>query len=107
MNRIKVLMVAVNSRWHVNRSALLDVVLLLLFSQELEDPVVLNFDVGWQLFLQEDQRVHFPEKQFASWVVAFLPEIFAPDPVLKLLLGLVMGQHFIFVNLPQCFEDLD
>lgn len=60
-------------------------VLLRLLIQELVNPVVLALDVRRELLLQENERVHLPEKLLASGVITLLPEVFALNFELKFL----------------------
>lgn len=52
---------------------------LFLVLQELEDPVVLDLSVRWQVLFHEDQGMHLPEERVAPWVVKLHPEILALD----------------------------
>jgi len=54
MDCFEVLSITANCGFQILRLALLDVVLLFLSFKELEDPVVLNFDVRRQTFFEED-----------------------------------------------------
>lgn len=73
----------------VLRLAGLEIVLLFLSRQELEHPIVLDFNVRWQLFLKENQRMHLPEKLVATWILTLLPEVLAFD--LEILRWLILA----------------
>jgi len=57
----------------------LQILFLFLVFQELEDPVVLDLSVRWQVLFHEDQGMHLPEERVAPWVVKLHPEVLALD----------------------------
>jgi hypothetical protein len=66
-------------------SADLKEVLLFLLIQELVNPVVLALDVGRELLLKEDERMHLSEKLLASGILSLLPEVFTLNFKFKFL----------------------
>jgi len=66
-------------------SADLKEVLLFLLIQELINPVVLALDIGRELLLKEDERMHLSEKLLASGILSLLPEVFTLNFKFKFL----------------------
>ena len=63
--------------------ATLKVPFLVPLTEELEDPVVLDFDVVFEdLFFEENQWVHLAEKLLPAGVITLEPEVLTPDHVL-------------------------